>query len=101
MRTPKPSTGGNEAAPNEPWVKTGVRRQRANKEVVMFQTKTVVLGLVSLLVTGIGAAQQPTPAQPVDEEEQMDDALHGPNLRCGGERQARFVPGRRLRLVQP
>ena len=64
MRTPKPSTGGNEAAPNEPWVKTAVRRQRANKEVVMFQTKTVVLGLVSLLVTGIGAAQQPTPAQP-------------------------------------
>jgi hypothetical protein len=41
----------------------------------MFERRMLVIGLVSCLLTGAGAAQQPAPAQPADEEEQMDDAL--------------------------
>ena len=41
----------------------------------MFRTKTFGIGLVVLLLTGIGVAQQPAPAQPADEEEQMDASL--------------------------
>lgn len=41
----------------------------------MFRTKTIGIGLALFLVTGIGVAQQPAPAQPADEEEQMDASL--------------------------
>src|SRR5262245_37422597 len=42
----------------------------------MIRTKAVLVGLVLLLLTGVGGAQQPASTLPTDqEEEQMDGAL--------------------------
>src|SRR5262245_63300250 len=42
----------------------------------MIRTKTILIGLVLLLLTGIGGAQQATSGLPTDqEEEQLDTAM--------------------------
>src|SRR5690554_6864025 len=45
------------------------------KESVMINRRVLGVGVMVFLLAGVGGAQQPGPAQPVDEEEQMDTGL--------------------------